>query len=62
MLKYLCETVEKTGELRQAIRNIDFGQIYSDPEQVAQAHMRMMERAGELATLQHDLLDLMREV
>lgn len=62
MLKYLCEMVKKTGELRQAARNIDFSQIYNDPEHAAQAHMRMMEHTGELATLQHDLLELMKEV
>lgn len=62
MLKNLCEMVEKTGDLRKAISKIDFNKICDDPEQAAKTRMELMERAGELAALQHDLIDLMKEV
>lgn len=62
MLKNLCEMVEKTGDLRKAISKIDFNKICDDPEQAAKTRMKLMERAGELAALQHDLIDLMKEV
>lgn len=62
MLKQLCNAVEETGKLRKIISQIDFERIYADSSKAAQAQLNFLDKSGKLAELQHDLLELMKEV
>ncbi len=61
-LEKLCDCVGKIGELREALYQIDWGKIYSDPEKAARAGVDTLERARALIELQYDLLLIMSEV
>ena len=62
MLKELAKSVEKCGELREALSQIDFREFYADQEKGANVRLHFLRKIGMLSELQNSLLNLMKEV